>query len=637
MRRISFLLIMFLIFSSVANSQNISAGSITKLKGMEDKKGNTHLFYNYEEISGNNLTFSETNDVRHLDVEAGTDSIFFAGGGYQSPQFSLPSTYINDFFFWENNPAKYFYTGNICGMECGIIIGRYDNIQITLPDFNYWYLGISIEKSMQNDSILYGGFPILCKSTDGGRNWSVIDSSLNFKIVAVSPFNDKIIFAQNYLPNLSLWRSDDGGLSFKVIDSTGAFSFYNKFLFDSDSVHIYAAANKDGKYHLIVSDAKGDSGSWKINYSSLNKIILSEGSPAPGQIYIADGNMIFISHNFGKSFSPVDSVSDVITGIYKTTKSDKLYISAGRKIYEISTAGINIIKQILVNSYLLELYPLNTGDRWYYSGAYISYPDKITRIKYFREVTGKFTGLNNKIYNELKETGDLLPKPVFYYERIDSMGGKVYRYSKDSVNSNYEYLIDDLTGKTGSSSRSYRFGNSEPTYIISQNDTTIFGKNVNTIEYYSGRSENCNYKLAGSYGLVNIKIRDTDFEYNYSLSGAVINGKIYGDTSLTGVLGPSETPSNFELKQNYPNPFNPSTAISFTIPHREFVTLKVYDVLGRLVATLVNEEKNTGTYKVEFNSNNLLPTTNHSLSSGVYFYRLEAGSLVSTKKMIVIK
>jgi ligand-binding sensor domain-containing protein len=88
-------------------------------------------------------------------------------------------------------------------------------------------------------------------------------------------------------------------------------------------------------------------------------------------------------------------------------------------------------------------------------------------------------------------------------------------------------------------------------------------------------------------------------------------------------------PNHFELKQNYPNPFNPSTTLSFVIGHSSFVDLKVYDVLGREVATLVNEEKPAGNYQVKFNAANL--------PSGIYIYKLQAGSLTETKKMILLK
>ena len=91
----------------------------------------------------------------------------------------------------------------------------------------------------------------------------------------------------------------------------------------------------------------------------------------------------------------------------------------------------------------------------------------------------------------------------------------------------------------------------------------------------------------------------------------------------------SQIPTNFILYQNYPNPFNPRTKINYSIPTRSNVTIRVYDVLGKEITTLVNEEKPSGNYEVEFDGN--------KLSSGVYFYQLKAGNYIETKKMILIK
>jgi len=90
-----------------------------------------------------------------------------------------------------------------------------------------------------------------------------------------------------------------------------------------------------------------------------------------------------------------------------------------------------------------------------------------------------------------------------------------------------------------------------------------------------------------------------------------------------------KSPDEFFLYQNYPNPFNPTTTINFSVPSSEFVTLKVFDVLGNELSTLVNEEKPVGSYKVEFDASRL--------SSGIYFYRLSAGEFIQTRKMILMK
>jgi hypothetical protein len=88
-------------------------------------------------------------------------------------------------------------------------------------------------------------------------------------------------------------------------------------------------------------------------------------------------------------------------------------------------------------------------------------------------------------------------------------------------------------------------------------------------------------------------------------------------------------PNKFELMQNYPNPFNPVTSIKYQVSSISQVVLKVYDLLGKEVAVLVNEEKPAGRYEVMFNAS--------SLSSGVYFYQIQAGEFVQTKKMILIR
>ncbi len=100
-------------------------------------------------------------------------------------------------------------------------------------------------------------------------------------------------------------------------------------------------------------------------------------------------------------------------------------------------------------------------------------------------------------------------------------------------------------------------------------------------------------------------------------------GTVGVQNSLSGI------PLEFELKQNYPNPFNPTTKISFGIPKASFVSLKIYDVLGREVTRLINENKQPGYYDVEFNAS--------SFSSGIYFYKIEAGGFEVTKRMLLVK
>jgi len=109
--------------------------------------------------------------------------------------------------------------------------------------------------------------------------------------------------------------------------------------------------------------------------------------------------------------------------------------------------------------------------------------------------------------------------------------------------------------------------------------------------------------------------------------GTAIVNRVGGQATQTVTLG--SVPTKFALHQNYPNPFNPVTVIRYELPNSATVKLQVFDVLGRVVATVVNERKEAGIYEVPFNAS--------GLSSGTYFYRLQAGTFVETKKMMLVK
>jgi hypothetical protein len=99
--------------------------------------------------------------------------------------------------------------------------------------------------------------------------------------------------------------------------------------------------------------------------------------------------------------------------------------------------------------------------------------------------------------------------------------------------------------------------------------------------------------------------------------------------TITSAIDEPLVPLTFLLRQNYPNPFNPSTTISFSLPLKSLVSLKVYDLLGREVTTIVSEEMSAGNYSRQWNAN--------GMSSGVYFYRLQAGSSAEVKKLVLLR
>jgi hypothetical protein len=162
------------------------------------------------------------------------------------------------------------------------------------------------------------------------------------------------------------------------------------------------------------------------------------------------------------------------------------------------------------------------------------------------------------------------------------------------------------------------------------------------------------YKTEDGYGITKFTDLSENFSqtghiYTSTIDGLPIGSLIWDDNlndsynsadafikvmhkfwSLNGVKAlNNETPESYALSQNYPNPFNPTTIISFSVPKTSFVTIKVFDVLGKEVTTLINEEKPAGNHEVEFNGANF--------TSGIYFYCLKAGNFIQYKKALLVK
>ena len=169
---------------------------------------------------------------------------------------------------------------------------------------------------------------------------------------------------------------------------------------------------------------------------------------------------------------------------------------------------------------------------------------------------------------------------------------------------NYGFEIERaMDNETSSSLVSARDDNWSKIGFVEGNGTT------NAPKSYSFTDKSANGKT--SYRLKQID-RDGKFEY-----------------SQTVEVTAASTPKEFGLEQNYPNPFNPTTAIGYQLSANGFTSLKVYDAIGREVATLVNEAKDAGYYSAQFDGT--------KLSSGIYFYKLISGNYVGVKKLVLLK
>ncbi len=167
------------------------------------------------------------------------------------------------------------------------------------------------------------------------------------------------------------------------------------------------------------------------------------------------------------------------------------------------------------------------------------------------------------------------------------------------------------------------FGTND-TYV----DGGVFKYNINLNEWINYRIDN---SPLPSNNVVSISIdSDNNKYFGCGRSYDVIKGLIvFNEGGITSVENKIEIPSHYILKQNYPNPFNPVTTINYQLPYSNYVTLKVYNILGEEIATLVNGEQKAGNHTIAFNAS--------KISTGVYFYKLQAGSFTEIKKMVVVK
>ena len=172
------------------------------------------------------------------------------------------------------------------------------------------------------------------------------------------------------------------------------------------------------------------------------------------------------------------------------------------------------------------------------------------------------------------------------------------------------------------------------TYTAFRNDSLFV--RVNQLDMVYGQSDTLlytkvtnNHLYLGRFGFTSY------YDIYYTIWEDSISGSIqlFGKRYLYPVSGIKDdyTPSDFTLSQNYPNPFNPGTIINFKILHRSKVALIIYDIMGRQVCTLLNEDKTAGDYNIKFDSKK------YNLSSGIYFYRLISGGYSSVKKMLLLK
>jgi hypothetical protein len=228
--------------------------------------------------------------------------------------------------------------------------------------------------------------------------------------------------------------------------------------------------------------------------------------------------------------------------------------------------------------------------------------------------------------------------PAFSQHKLDTNGD-------GQVNSSDESDFDRITTTDGivyAFLRPYNDSNGLTVANFSSVSKTVtMNLTTTTLKFTGGFNQSSTYWVNNLYSDSNTQVLGSELA-NFSVTLPAYGSAVYtiSTTEESVVLPPippivsvddelTSMPEDYNLYQNYPNPFNPTTTIRYSITISDLVRIKVYDILGREVKALVNEIKQPGTYEVQFNTS--------GLASGIYLYRIESGSFIQTKKMILLK
>jgi len=290
---------------------------------------------------------------------------------------------------------------------------------------------------------------------------------------------------------------------------------------------------------------------------------------------------------------------------------------------------------LISNTFSKTVFPLEVGTKWYYQGYHYVYVDDITQKKdYYYGIIKEVTGIVNDSTKEITAKyiykDSLITKKEFWAFK----DGKFYA-SDDPLTMYSHYIYDERLERDSCN--------------VIYLDITCVGIINYQIFNFSGYAQSYSRSRFGRYTLnyfytvtlpqVGIVVKGNKQSSVYTnttvdsayLIGMYTSGLFLGDTTFNITVDTvfPITKYGYSLSQNYPNPFNPTTKIKYQVPHTGFVTLKIYDLLGREIATLINEGKPAGSYEVEFDGS--------GLTSGIYFYKLQAENYTGVKKMVLMK
>jgi len=453
--------------------------------------------------------------------------------------------------------------------------------------------------------------------SDGPNIWTQsLSSSGAIWGIAVAPSNQQIVYAASNTSGM--WKSTNGGVNWVQMNTGLSNLILQCVAVSATNPNIVMCGSTNTGTNPGVYRSTDGGSSWNrvvtgITEASINiqTVVIDRVNPDIAYIGIFDG------------------LTNSANGIYKTTNGGVLWTPI--------TSGIGTIKNFLS----IAINPLNPNV--VYAGTSFDPLTSMGPSKIYKTVNGgtlwtdASTGLPtapteiNPVRNLSISTSDT--SRVLAGLFMNTTNGGAYLTSNSG--GSWTRVHGNLPGIVGTLLRAS---------VIKRGSTNVFlvgidGGGVNARGVWITSNAGTTWSEFNNGAMVNTySVRAIDFEtaggdttIYAGVSLPVANVGVYEFTWVpVGINDPiSNIPNEFSLSQNYPNPFNPVTVINFGIPKSSFVTLKVYDISGKELLTLVNEQKSAGIYEVSLDA--------PQLSSGVYFYKISAGDFTDSKKMILVK
>jgi len=437
------------------------------------------------------------------------------------------------------------------------------------------------------------------RSTNDGTSWTPVNTGLTNLYVNAFTISGTNLFAGT--EGSGVFRSTNNGTSWSATGNLVNPYVYALVVFGTN---LFAGTDGDDGVYLSTNNGA----SWVAAGSGLtNTRILSITISGTNLFTGTFGGGVFLSTNNGTSWTPASSglTNTYVNAI--TVSGTNLFASTEGGIFLSTNNGTTwtVASTGLTNTYIHNIAVSGTN---LFAGTEDGVFFSTNNGTNWTQVS---TGLTNTIIWALAVSGTNL--------FAGSNGNGVWRRPLDEI---IPVELTSFTASVTENTVTLRWTTAtELNNLGFEVQRSIENKNWNAIAFVEGTGTTTSSQ---NYNCVDNSV--SSGTYFYRLKQVDFNGNFEFSSVVDVIVG---LPNEFVLAQNYPNPFNPSTSITYQIAVNNLVNLKIYNVLGNEIATLVNEVQPAGKYEITFNAS--------SLSSGTYFYKLQAGNIIETKKMILLK